>query len=94
MVGLAQILAQQRGCPYRGVIAQVARILVQDRVEQGIDDPLHGGGPSASGSVLQAFGRWHLGPPFKTADPIVNRLAGDAQFLAHLSRGVPLFQQH
>jgi len=63
-MALLQIAPQQRGCPDGGAVAEAARVGVDDRVDERVDDPQGRGGSAAAWGIAQAVGQlwtvWRL----------------------------------
>src|SRR5215472_14241875 len=74
-MNLLQVALQQRGRPGRGAVAVVARVAVDDRVDQRVDDPQGRRGSSAAGGIEQALRHAQIGSVPERLGPIVDGLA-------------------
>jgi hypothetical protein len=55
-VDLLQVALQQRSCPHRGAVAIGARVALDDGVEERINDPQGGRGPTTAGASSKRAG--------------------------------------
>lgn len=94
MVRLAQMLAQEGGRPHGGVIPIVSRVVIDDRVNEAVNRPLHGGWPTAPGSIQKTLCGRQGAPPLKPTDPVVEGLSADLDMFGYLLDGFAVIQQH
>jgi hypothetical protein len=85
-----QVLAKQRGRPHRGVVAERARVVVEHRGDQGVDDPLSGGRAARARGVGQACPEVQVAPLTESSHPVVDRLSAGAEKIGDLFDGVAL----
>ena len=83
-VRVAQELLQEWSCPHGGLIAPVARVVVEHRLQQWVDDALGCRGTAAACAVGQALVQGGVPAALEALDPVVDGLAADAQALGHL----------
>jgi hypothetical protein len=87
-----QVTLEQRGRPDGGTVAIVARIRVHDRVDQRIDDPQSGRGPTAAWGIEQAVRQGQVGSVGKRLDPVVDGLTAHTQEVCNLGEGPTLLK--
>jgi hypothetical protein len=81
---LLQMTAQQRGGPHRGRIAVLARVALNDRRNQRVDDAAHRRGPAFSLPVGQARRHGLSSACPEPRRPVVDALARHALAARHL----------
>ena len=87
---LPEILRQERSGPYRRAIAQVAWISLDDYRDQGVNNPMHYAGTTAAYTGSHALCDLQGLAAVELGDPLVDRLASEAQPISHLLHGVSL----
>jgi hypothetical protein len=88
-----QVLLEQSGSPDRGVVAPLARVLVNDGLQPRIDHPLGDGRAPASGGIRQPGREVQWVPQFEAASPIIDGLAGNMQMPGDLLRAAAFVKE-
>jgi len=87
-----QVALHQGSRPDRGAVAVVARVVLDDGVDQRIDDPQGRRGPPAARGIEQAVGQVQVGPVRKRLDPVVDRLAAHPEQVSDRGDRFPLME--
>jgi hypothetical protein len=87
---LLQVAAKQRGRPDGAAVAVVARVFVDDRIDQRVDDSQGRRGPAAAGRVKQAVGQVPVDAVTERLDPVMDGLTAHLEEVGDLG-GMPTF---
>jgi hypothetical protein len=82
-----EIVIQERDGPSRGVIAQVAGILVDDLRDQRVDDAERRARAARPGGVPKTCSQIPISSLLKAFGPVIDRAATDLSAFRHLGRG-------
>src|SRR5438105_762834 len=91
-VNILQVALQQRGSPDRGAVAPVARVLVHDRIDEGVDDPQGRRRATAARRVEQAVRQVEVAAVLEAAEPMVDGLPADQEEAGDLGSGPALME--
>src|SRR6266404_1621477 len=91
-MGFSQIALQQRSRPYGRAEPVVARIVVDDCVDQRVNDSEHGYGSTGARSIQQTLSQVQFTSVLKRLSPVVNGLPAHIKEFSDFTRRQPLVQ--
>jgi hypothetical protein len=85
-----QVMDEQRRGPHRGMIARLARVLIDNRLDQRVDDPQGCGWATGSRGIQEPGPEIEPLTLLESVGPVVNRLTADLEQFGNLFDRLPI----
>jgi hypothetical protein len=92
VVYFVEVLLEQRCSPDGRALIPIARVRIDDFVQQRVDDSVGGSRPAAAWPIVESGAEVEVAAAAKAVGPVVESLAADAQALGNVARAVALGQ--